>query len=97
MIKPSTYEPATQSVEAVQWNAMLGWEFALELAEWCGGEAVRDKNPMNTEKTYYWGIRFKSGGKTFYAIPGNYIIKESNGNFVLLSRESFEQTFKKVG
>lgn len=95
MIKPTTYEPVTQSVEAVQWIATLGWEFALELAEWCGGEAVRDKNPMNTEKTYYWGISRKSNDKDqgFYAVPGDYIIKDVDGRFSILSAGDFEKTF----
>lgn len=96
MIKPVTYEPVVQSVEAVQWNATLGWEFALELAEWCGGEAVRDKNPMNTEKSYYWGISRKSNVKDqgFYAVPGDYIIKDVDGSFSILSSSDFEKTFR---
>lgn len=97
MIKPITYEPIVQSVEAVQWNSLLGWEFALELAEWCGGEAVRDKNPMNTEKSYYWGISRKTNDKVqgFYATPGDYIIKDVDGRFSILSSSDFENTFKK--
>ena len=97
MIKPNTYEPVVQSVEAVQWNALLGWEFALELAEWCGGEAVRDKNPMNTEKSYYWGILRDRNDKDrgFYAVPGDYIIKDMDGRFSILSSSDFENTFKK--
>lgn len=97
MIKPVTYEPVVQSVEAVQWNALLGWEFTLELAEWCGGEAVRDKNPMNTEKSYYWGIyrRFNDKDQGFYAVPGDYIIKDVDGRFSILSSYDFENTFKK--
>ena len=96
MIKPVTYEPVVQSVEAVQWNATLGWEFALELAEWCGGEAVRDKNPMNTEKSYYWGISRKSNDKDrgFYAVPGDYIIKDVDDRFRILTSSDFEKTFR---
>lgn len=96
MIKPITYEPVTQSVEAVQWNATLGWEFALELADWCGGVAVRDKNPMNTEKSYYWGILRKATDKDrgFYVVPGDYIIKDVDGRFSILSSGDFEKSFK---
>lgn len=93
MIKPNTYEPVVQSVEAVQWNALLGWEFALELAEWCGGEAVQDKNPMNTEKTYYWQI-YRKG--YFLAVPGDYIVKYPDGSFMVVKAEMFERDYEVV-
>lgn len=99
MIKPTTYVPVTQSVEAVQWKAILGWEFALDLADWCGGEAIRDNNVMNKEKEYYWGIHRKRNDKDlgFYAKPSDYIIKDVNGKFSILSEKDFEKTFRKEG
>lgn len=97
-MKTTKYRKIPEEIEAVKWSAMEDWEFALGLADWCGGEAIRDKNPMDTEKTYYWQI-LRPGDqkqKSFVAFPGDYIVKYPNGTFMVADSRVFEKDYEVV-
>lgn len=74
-MKVTRYEPRQlPDIEAILFDASLGWEHVLELAKWCGGEARRDEtHEAQREKTYYWSILFEGEYGNTFAHPGDYI------------------------
>lgn len=70
-----------EHVEAVFWNPSLGWDYALKLAEWCGGKLSRDQ--LHPEKTYYWIIHLSEG----WTYPNEWIVKHADGSFSVQTNE----------
>lgn len=83
-------------IEAVLWNAMNGWDEALALADWCGGTAVRDENPEDRLKSYYWCIEIPAREGTMTARCGDYIIKGVEDEFYPCKKDIFEKTYEVV-
>lgn len=93
-----TFRRKPNRVEARKFNALDGWDAALDLAAWCGDEAVRDENPGQEDKTYYWSIFISScrSGQvgTPRATPGWWIVKEADGAFSAISPYVFEREYE---
>lgn len=85
-----SYQLKPKPVEAVQFNATLGWGHALEVAEWCGGVAWRDEMPQNIDKTYYWSIAIPGGR----AYSGDWIVRDEHGDLATMSADGFSYLYE---
>ena len=89
------YRKIPAEVEARLWDASQGFDNAVELAIWCNGTFDYDAHLGQVEKTYYWGIAFLGNGLDYFARPGQYILKHSDGKFSKMNADKFEATYEK--
>lgn len=84
--KPFRRRP--ESVWAIHWNSMDGWDRACEIARWCNGTALRDDSREEQKsKTYYWHIRLWTTNGPLYVTPGSWIVFGDKGFRGLTSKE----------
>ncbi len=86
----NTVEGAIPEVEAVQLTA----ENIAEVAEWCQGKPVVEKDAFDSSKVYA-ALNVPSWVTT-RASEGDYIIKDGLGTFHVRWPESFEGDFEKM-
>lgn len=83
--------PEAPTVEAVQ----LTKENVREVAEWCTGKEITEIDSLDPDKKYV-GLNFLSWEGMTRAHEGDYIIKDSLGQFTWRWPENFEQSFEEV-
>jgi hypothetical protein len=74
-------------VEAVQ----LSKENLTEVAEWCDGQVVAERNAIDPEITYV-GLNLMTFSGVARATETNYIVKDTIGSFHVLEKHLFEDT-----
>lgn len=94
MTTPRRYRRKPDNIEAVQWNALDGWDGALTLAEWCGGLACRDEMAGQQDKTYYWSLSVPTLEGHVYARPGDWIIRGEDGVFRVAREDRFAANYE---
>ena len=95
MLEPKKYKKKPLPVEVVQFNAELGREFVLELADWCGGQfAYVETLPGLADNTYYWSIVIPTEEGPMHSRAGDYILKGPFGEFWSVKRHIFEETYE---
>lgn len=88
---PKTYQIKMYTVEAIQINA----ESVDRAALWCGGVKVDEYDPLDhTRKFAALNVPTMSGVKR--AQQGDYVVKETGGEFRVISKHDFESKYEVV-
>lgn len=93
MSLPKTYQRKPQTVEAILFDASQGWDYALEIAQWCGGFASRDENSGQQDKTYYWVIHVETREGYRRLLPESWIVKKEDG-YDIIPNQLFELLYE---
>lgn len=69
---------------------------ALALADWCEGMFNLDSSPGNELKTYYWSISIPTTTGSLLAKPGDYILRDAQGEYSVCPGALFTATYEEV-
>lgn len=78
-------------VEAIQ----LTTNSVREAALWCGGVEVEEIDPTDSTKRFV-ALNVPTMDGVCRCQDGNYVVKNSTGDFKIMSRRKFEETYEPI-